>query len=109
LDLAGYRGTHDAPFVADYFGIRDFYKTNPEIQAQVDEITEDLIEQTKGESLVFAAKDILDTLTSELNINENDTGLFKIRKALELMRAKRKLRTIDLMRAKVAQDIEKVL
>ena len=106
LDIAGYRRTHDSPYVADYFGLRDFYKTNPDIAQQVDEITEDIIEQTQGESLVYAAKQILDQVRDEMNLSDDDTGLFRIKKALELLRARRKLRYIDSMRAKAVSDIE---
>lgn len=107
LDIAGYRSTHDSPFVADYFDIRDYYKSNPEIASMVDEMTQDLIDQTKGESLVFAAKQILDEYKNEMNLNDEDTGLYRLRKVLDLARARRKLRTIDSLRIQAVADIEK--
>lgn len=109
LDLSGYRGTHDSPFAADYFGLRDLYKTNPEISEQIDMVTEFLVNKTEGVGLVYAAKDILDQITGELNVNDNDSGIYKLKQALKLISAKAKLENIDRMKAQALADIENMV
>lgn len=106
LDLAGYRRTNDSPYVADYLEIADYYKTNPEIASIVDSITEFIISETDGESLVFAAKDILDQFSDELNLDPSDTGIYRAKKIKGLIDARQKLRMLDKLRAKVERDIE---
>jgi hypothetical protein len=109
LDLAGYKGTHGSPYVADYFSVRDLYKTNPEIQGIVDQITGEMIAQTEGESLAFVVKDLLDQLSGELNLKDNDSGIYKLKKVHKLLSLQIKLKSLDEMKQKALQDIENVV
>jgi hypothetical protein len=106
LDLSSYRGTHGVPFVADYFGIRNLYKTNDEIKTKVNEITEHLINETDGQSIVYAVKYLLDEMGEEMNLKGDDAGIYKLKKILNFIRLKNKLSAIDNMKAKVLQTIE---
>jgi len=106
LDMAGYRATHDSPFVADYFGLRDLYKTNPDIASQIDSVSEYLISQTEGESIIYAVKAILDQLAGELNMNDEDTGLYKLKKVKQLIKMKEKVKLLDMMKQQALDDIE---
>jgi len=108
LDLSGYRGTHDSPFVADYLDIRELYKTNPEIAGQVDSLTKYLIEKTPDTSMVFVVKQLLDEMSQEMNLKENDAGLYKLKKIHKLIDMKTRLNNLDQLRQQVISDIEKV-
>ena len=109
LDLSGYRGTHGKPFVADYFGVSELYDTNNEIAAMVDQVTENIIAQTEGMNLVYVAKSMLDELGQELNLKDNDAGLYKLKQTLKVMGMKNEARQLDLMRKKVLDDIDNMV
>jgi len=108
LDLSGYRGTHDSPFVADYLDIRELYKTNQDIAGQVDSLTKYLIEKTPDTSMVFVVKQLLDEMSQEMNLKENDAGLYKLKKIHKLIDMKTRLNNLDELRQQVLSDIEKV-
>lgn len=107
LDLSGYRGTHDSPYVADYLGLRDLYKTSPDIAAQVDKLTEHLINKTPNMSMVFVVKQLLDEMSQEMNLKDNDAGLYKLKKIHKLIEMKTRLSSLDELRQQVLNDIEK--
>lgn len=108
LDLSGYRGTHDSPYVADYLNIRELYKTNQDIAGQVDSLTKYLIEKTPDTSMVFVVKQLLDEMSQEMNLKENDAGLYKLKKIHKLIEMKTRLNNLDELRQQVISDIEKV-
>lgn len=108
LDLSGYRGTHQSPYVADYLGLSDLYKSNTEISEQVDKLTGYLIEKTPDTSMVFVVKQILDEMSQEMNLKENDAGLYKLKKIHKLIEMKTRLNNLDELRQQVLSDIEKV-
>ena len=108
LDLSAYRGTHDSPYVADYLDIRELYKTNQDIAGQVDSLTKYLIEKTPDTSMVFVVKQILDEMSQEMNLKENDAGLYKLKKIHKLIEMKTRLNNLDELRQQVLSDIEKV-
>ncbi len=108
LDLSGYRGTHQSPYVADYLGLSDLYKTNPEISEQVDKLTGYLIEKTPDTSMVFVVKQLLDEMSQEMNLKDNDAGLYKLKKIHKLIEMKTRLNNLDELRQQVLSDIEKV-
>ena len=107
LDLSGYRGTHDSPYVADYLGLRDLYKTSPDIASQVDKLTEHLINKTPNMSMVFVVKQLLDEMSQEMNLKDNDAGLYKLKKIHKLIEMKTRLSSLDELRQQVLNDIEK--
>ncbi len=109
LDLSGYRGTHDSPFVADYLGIRDLYKTNNEISQQVDQITQHVIDKTEGQSIVYVVKEMLDQYKDEMNLKEDDSGIYKLKKLLQLIKAREKLSQLEAMRSMAITDIENMV
>jgi len=109
LDLSGYRGTHGSPFVADFLGLRDLYKTNEEIKQNIDGITKHMIGKTEGQSIVYAVKDILKQYTDELNLKDNDSGIFKLKKITQLIQAKEKVHMLEKMRAQAISDIENMV
>lgn len=108
LDLSGYRGTHQSPYVADYLGLSELYKSNPEISGQVDKLTGYLIEKTPDTSMVFVVKQLLDEMSQEMNLKENDAGLYKLKKIHKLIEMKTRLNNLDELRQQVINDIEKV-
>jgi hypothetical protein len=73
----------------------------------VDDVTKYLIGETKGESIVFSVQDILNKLSSELNLNDKDTGLYRIKQVKNLVDARHKLKMLELMQDKVRRDIER--
>lgn len=108
LDLSGYRGTHDSPYVADYLGLRDLYKTNQEVASQVDSLTKHLIDKTPNMSMVFVVKQLLDEMSQEMNLKDNDAGLYKLKKIHRLIEMKTRLNNLEELRQQVINDIEKV-
>lgn len=109
LDIASYRGTHDSPFVADYFGIGDYYKTNPEISEKVDFITEHLIRKTEGQSLIYVAKQILDQYGEEMNLDPKDTGLYRIKRVIEMIKARDRVDMLEGLKQQAIHDIENMV
>ena len=108
LDLSAYRGTHQTPYVADYLGMGELYKTNPEITEQVDKLTGYLIEKTPETSMVFVVKQLLDEMSQEMNLKDNDAGQYKLKKIHKLIEMKTRLSNLDQLREQVLNDIEKV-
>ena len=109
LDLSGYLGTHGKPFVADYFGIGNFYSTNEEIAQKVDTITEYIINKTEGASLVYVAKQLLDQFSEEMNLQNEDTGLYRMKKILQMIGARTKLDLLEMMQKQAIADIETMI
>lgn len=109
LDISGYRGTHDSPFVADYFNIGDYYKTNPEIAQQVDFVTEHIINKSQGQSLVYVAKQILDQYGEEMNLEAKDTGLYRIKRIIQMIKARDKVDMLENLKQQAIKDIENVV
>lgn len=108
LDLSSYRGTHQSPYVADYLGLSELYKSNPEISGEVDKLTGYLIDKTPNTSMVYVVKQLLDEMSQEMNLKENDAGLYKLKKIHKLIEMKTRLNNLDELRQQVINDIEKV-
>lgn len=108
LDLSAYRGTHQTPYVAEYLGMNELYKTNPEITEQIDKLTGYLIDKTPDTSMVFVVKQILDEMSQKMNLKDNDAGLYKLKKIHKLIEMENRLNSLDELRKQVLNDIEKV-
>lgn len=108
LDLSAYRGTHQTPYVAEYLGMNELYKTNPEITDQIDKLTGYLIDKTPDTSMVFVVKQILDEMSQKMNLKDNDAGLYKLKKIHKLIEMENRLNSLDELRKQVLNDIEKV-
>lgn len=106
LDLSGYVGTHGKPFVADYFNVADLYKTNSDVKEMVDGITQHLIDKSPGESLVYVVKDMLDKYVAEMNLKDNDAGLYRLKRVKKIIDLKAQLAQLEAMKDKVARDID---
>ena len=108
LDLDGYINTHGSPYVADYFGLRDLYKTNEEINEQVEVVTKYVRDKTEN-GVVYASKALLDEMSGGLNLQDKDSGIYKLKRVVDLIRAKSQLEVLDVMRKKALADIESMV
>lgn len=108
LDLSSYRGTHQIPYVADYFGVKELYGANEGTNKMVDSITEYLINQTPNQSMVFVVKQILDGMAQELNLKEEDAGLYKLKRVHKMIEIKQRLDMVEKMRQQALADIENI-
>lgn len=108
VDLVVYHKTHGIPFVADFFGLHDLYNNDKEIKASVDEVTEYIQNKTKKTGVVFLAKEMLNELSQEMNLKDNDAGIYKMKKVKQLIKMKGRLASLDHLRRKVLEDIDKI-
>lgn len=109
LDLSGYFGTHGKPYVADYFGLADLYKTNSDIAEMVDDVTREIIKKSDGQPLIYVAKDILDVHANELNLQETDSGIHKLKQTIKFIGMKNQAQALDEMKKRVLADIDNMV
>lgn len=111
LDHSSYIGTYGSPFLADYLGIRDLYKTDPtgSVVSMVDEITDQLLTDSDGQPLIFVLKDMISRMEQEMNLKPNDAGLYRLNKIYRFMMIKGRLNKEQLLRQQVLDDIESMI
>lgn len=105
FDIDSYRGTHQTPYVADYFGVKDMYGANEDATHMVDTITNHLRSKTEGDTTVYIVKQILDGYADEMNLDDKDAGYYRLKKAFQLIEARTKLERINQQRQQAIDDI----
>lgn len=108
LNHLSYVATKGIPFIIDYLGLEEYYGANEEVTAMarelhellVDDDTNVLVEQTKRE---------LDFLSSEMNLNEKDAGVYRLKKLLTMAQIRDKQRQLEQNKLLVLANIEKEL
>ena len=89
-----YKATNKVPYVIDYFGVRDFYETSPQITEMAKELHLLLVDND-NETPIADTKNTLDLLSQELNLQDNDAPVYKLRKALFLAKTKDRIAQIE--------------
>lgn len=109
LDLASYRGSYGKPYVVDYFGIDDLYNVNEDISAMADDITEHLIDKSDGAPLVYIAKSMLNRMSQEMNLQETDAPLFKLKKVSKYIKILKTQELLNKQKELIMADIVKTV
>ena len=111
LDHSSYLGTYGSPFLADYLGIRDLYKSDPtgSVVSMVDEVTDHLLDESDGQPLVFVLKDMINRMEQEMNLKDNDAGLYRLKKIHKMMTIKKNLANIEKMKRQALDDINSMV
>jgi len=111
FDHESFVGTYGVPFVADYFGIKDLYKTDPtgSVVSMVDEVTDFLLSEAQDQPLVFVLKTMVDQMEQELNLKPTDAGFYKLKQLHRLTTLKQKLAQVEDLKQVALDDIERML
>jgi len=107
LNHLSYKASNGQPYIIDYFGINEFYENNKEVTAMARELHELLVNQD-SETLVAQTKDALDFLTQELNLKDNDAGVYKLKQALTLARIRQRQNELEGKKLQALADSLKV-
>ena len=99
-----YKATHKVPFIIDYFGVNEFYNTVPSITEMAKELHTILVGDD-NEVTIGQTKDDLDFLVQELNLQENDAPVYKLKKALFLAKIKDRNAKIEKQKMKMLADL----
>lgn len=102
-----YKATNGVPYIVDYFGVNEFYETNPTVTQMARELHE-LFVDDDSENQIHEMKDILDSLSQELNLQENDAPIYKLRKMLEMAKIKDRIATNDQNRNRMLADLNRM-
>jgi len=108
LNHLSYTATSGVPFIIDYLGLREYYKVNDEVTSMAKELHELLVDND-NDILVEQTKKDLDFLQDEMNLSENDAGVYKLQKLLYLAQIREKQRQLESKKLSVLANIEKGL
>ena len=108
LNHLSYTATSGVPFIIDYLGLREYYKVNDEVTSMARELHELLVDND-NDILVEQTKKDLDFLQDEMNLSENDAGVYKLQKLLYLAQIREKQRQLESKKLSVLANIEKGL
>ena len=98
-----YKATNKVPYLIDYFGLKDFYNTSPQITEMAKELHL-LVVQDDSDTSINETKEVLDLLSQELNLQDNDAPLYKLRKALFLAKTKDRIAQIEKQKMRMLAD-----
>jgi hypothetical protein len=99
--LESYSSTYNKPYPMDYFGLSDTDGSS----SNVESITKHLSEMTDGS--IEMVKGVLDEIGSKLNLQENDSGIFKLNKILAFLGIKSIQNKESEMSEQALRDIQK--
>lgn len=110
LDHESYIGTYGSPFIADYLGIRDLYKSDPtgSVKSMVDQVTSYAFDEVE-QPMIFAMKDLFTRMEQELNLHNSDAGLYRLKQIHKLMTAKQRIKSLEAAQQQAIEDIRKML
>lgn len=103
LNHLSYKATNKVPYIIDYFGLRDFYETNPTVTAMARELHSLTVPDDANISVADTKSD-LDSLMQELNLSENDAPFYKLKKALFMAKIRAKQRELEKGRLQMLAD-----
>jgi hypothetical protein len=104
MNHLSYKASNGVPYVIDYFGIKEFYNTNPQITEMARELHELLVDND-NEVTVEQTKQLLDLFSQELNLQENDAPIYKLRKSLFLAKTKNRIADIEKKKMQILANI----
>lgn len=102
-----YKATNKVPYVIDYFGLKDFYGTNEDITGMAKELHEFVVDN-ETETQIHETKMKLDLLAQELNLQENDAPMYKLRKMLDMARIKGRMAKNEAFNLQMLADVQKM-
>ena len=100
-----YKATNGVPYLIDYLGLKDMYEVNPMVTEMAREL-HTLFVTDDSETQIHETKMELDSLSQELNLNENDAPIYKLRKLLNLAKIRERLNKNERMRLQMVADSE---
>ena len=100
-----YKATNGVPYLIDYLGLKDMYEVNPMVTEMAREL-HTLFVTDDSETQIHETKMELDSLSQELNLNENDAPIYKLRKLLNLAKIRDRLNKNERMRLQMVADSE---
>jgi len=103
-----YKATNGVPYIIDYFGVNDFYKTNETVTQMARELHEILVKED-SETTIAQTKETLDSLLQELNLKSNDAPFYKLKKALFLAKIKARQADLESKKLQVLADSQKLV
>ncbi len=108
LDHLSYTATAGQPFVIDYFKLGDYYQINPEITAMAKQLHTLLVDDDNN-TLVDETRQELDYMTDQMNLSDEDAGVFKLMKVLKMAQIKQKQLDLERKKLSVLADSQKML
>ena len=103
MNHLSYKATNKVPYVVNYLGLSEFFNTNPEITAMARELHMLLVDND-SEVQVHQTKSEMDALAQELNLQDNDAPVYKLRKMLEMAKIKARLAQKERFNLQVLAD-----
>lgn len=108
LDHLSYTATSGVPFIIDYLGLKEYYKVNDEVTSMARELHELLVDND-NDTLVEQTKKDLDFLQDEMNLSDDDAGVYKLQKLLYLAQIRERQRQLESKKLSVLANIQKGL
>jgi TPP-dependent indolepyruvate ferredoxin oxidoreductase alpha subunit len=108
LDHLSYTATRKVPFVIDYFKINEYYPVNSEITSMAKQLHEILVTDDNN-TLVEETKKELDYLIDQMNLSENDAGVYKLGKVLKMVQIRARQRELESKKLSVLANQEKMV
>ena len=93
-----YKATHGVPYIIDYLGIKEFYEVSEPITALSRQLHTLLVSDDNNET-IEETKLKLDQLSEELNLKDDDSGIYKLKKLLALATARQRLVELETKQA----------
>ena len=104
ISTESYLQTHGVPFVADYFGVGDLYKTNEQVKNLTDDLQAKFLSKIDGDRTVYILKSMIEDLGKEFNDNARDAGYFRLKNMAHFYETRETLQSLKRMRLKALED-----
>lgn len=105
MNHLSYKATNKVPYIIDYFGLRDFYETNPVVIEMAKEL-HSLTVLDDANTPIADTKADLDLLMQELNLSENDAPFYKLKKALFMAKIRARQREMEHKKLQMLADTQ---
>lgn len=106
INYESFLATKGVPFVADYLGVSEYYKNDldGETRPKVDEIMKHLAQYG---DLVDLGRDVLETISNRINIQNNEKPLSKLDRVYYYVLAEKRLSPLRKKRQKIQDMINR--
>ena len=108
LSHLSFEATNRVPFVVKYLGLEEYYPFNEEVTQTAKELHKLLVEDDNM-TLVGETKQDLEYLEAELNLSEDDAGVYKLKKLLMLAQIRDRQKQLESKKLSVLAQMEKML
>lgn len=107
MNHLSYKATNKVPYIIDYFGLRDFYNSNEMVTEMAKELHL-LFVQNDSETQIGQTKEMLDAMSQELNLQDSDAPIYRLRKMLELAKIKDRISQNEDAKLRMLADITRM-